>query len=607
MGFANAAPLTPPVPAALSGISVAQSPALLAPAERQEVAELEQLLLAPGGGSQPLRSPTGHEHRTSPKKQPREPVHHSADYGCSAEGTAVVDVDPSSLSSNTAAEVALVKEVDSKQQQQQALHEKTRQQGQQQPVAQPTRKQRRSNSRKAARQQQQKPEVPNGAAAAAERAHKQPVGRGLNNGYQQELQATVKGWLGPRLEDMGFEERSFPQLQPLSRPANNGSSPSGICSGDARSAAVTESCLAPDAAAVWDLQEGGRLLHESHAAHSYMSTADEHAQVMIGLYEQFAREAAGLPVIAGRKSLSSTMPGSASSYTLQALVPNSQAVMAMEVASSDFLADNYSRALDASYPSSGGSQEHFSQMGSALHSAVLGAAVIAHGDDSGMVLPPSLAPVQVVVTAVRKHHCNQSALDSEVERICSTLLAAGLRAEIDGRRCQPARRFADSERRGVPLRIECSLARQLSCVRLVLVLEASNVAGKAVRPADVKARTCTIAQRSIPGAVGKLTGISSEPGSLASTVAGLLDEQQSSMQYRAAISLETNIVDVTSFYELQAVIEAGKWARGPWAGSVEDEAAVMEETGASLSLVTVSEGHSRLCSLANQHCPDLSG
>ena len=65
------------------------------------------------------------------------------------------------------------------------------------------------------------------------------------------------------------------------------------------------------------------------------------------------------------------------------------------MASSDFLADNYSLALDATYPSSDGSQEHFSQMGSALHSAVLGASVLAHGDDSGLVLPPALAPVQV--------------------------------------------------------------------------------------------------------------------------------------------------------------------------------------------------------------------
>lgn len=369
-------------------------------------------------------------------------------------------------------------------------------------------------------------------AAAAEQAHaatctQAATGRKRGSGaaaaassFAATLQAPMQELLGERLEYVGFEERAFPQLQSLDlawqqqqqlqavagaaadndaadndkaasedagsenigRAKAAGSSPSSGMERQRQEHNCTTQAFASwaaepgmqlpllasqwhDDAAGWGLGGAGRLLHEAHAAHGWSGAAQEHAQAMIGVYEEFAREAAALPVIAGRRPASRTLPGAAASYTVEAVVGDGQA---LQVASSHFLADNYSRLLLGGSlagglrgPGSGSDEEgeggQFCQMGGGLQASLLGGMALVHGDDGGLRLPPALAPVQVSIVPLLHYRCERSAMAAQAERLRGALERAGVRVAVDWRRRGPAGvRFGDSERQGVPLRIEVS-------------------------------------------------------------------------------------------------------------------------------------------------------
>lgn len=430
----------------------------------------------------------------------------------------------------------------------------------------------------------------------------------------QELSKRAQVWLDERLIDVGFEHRTFPHLRPLettgtsisggeptpdlwsqeeedwghdtiggvttsSRPRTEGNRASEEHGSERPDLTTTRAFVqwAQEAdgrlpllanqwtheAHSWAADASGVLLQEAHAAHEWGGAADEHARCMIEMYETFCRDVLALPVIAGRRSWRGTMRGAATSYTAEALLPGGHA---LQVAVSHYLADNYS-TLDSchdDYDTCGGTLLYpFNQMGCGLSSGALRAAVVAHGDDAGIRLPPALAPVQVQIIPVVKggSRCDRDALNSEAERIRAVLEKAGLRAAVDSRSCVPGVKFGASERRGIPLRIQFD-------------------------PSGVASRTATISRRSDPGPNGfKLTGASTDPDTLVAAVTDLLDDDQREMARAAEYALQSEVVDVTSYYEFKDVIESGRWARCPWAGSSDDEAAVYEDVGATLRCV----------------------
>lgn len=412
------------------------------------------------------------------------------------------------------------------------------------------------------------------AVRSAEHAHKSSPGKHTAAMFGHALREPVQEWLDARLEYVGFESRPFPQLLPLDLLLElgvNGEEASSVCTSHVFAHWAKSSSSLPVLASQWhdvdswDLDNPGLLLHESHAAHERQGTAEEHAQAMIELYGELCRDIAGLPVVVGRRPASGTLSGAAASYTVEAMVG---AGRALQVAQSHHLADNYSRALGASYSTSAEQQEwggeFMSQMGSGLRASLLGGVTLAHGDDAGLALPPTLAPVQVVITPVLTRSCNRQGLADEAERVRAALAAAGVRVAVDNRRLKPAVRFRASEQLGAPLRIE-------------------------IGPQDIKARSCVVARRTIPGRAGKLRGVSTEPQALVESVLELLGDAQTDMCAGAAAALQTSIVDVTSFMELRDVVQDGMWARGPWAGSLEDEAAVYQETGATLRCIPLQQ------------------
>ena len=188
---------------------------------------------------------------------------------------------------------------------------------------------------------------------------------------------------------------------------------------------------------------------------------------------------------------------------------------------------------------------------------MVGGVIMAHGDDTGLRLPPALAPTQLVVVPIWKTEAEKPSVLAAAQGIADAATGAGLRVHIDAREGRtPGWKYNHWEMKGVPLRCE-------------------------VGPRDVAAGTCVLARRDIPGKAGKTAGVPLEPVQLVATLRTALDEVQASLLAQAVAFRDAHIVDVTSYEQLQQVVDTGCWARGPWSGSVEDEARVKTETGAT--------------------------
>lgn len=181
-----------------------------------------------------------------------------------------------------------------------------------------------------------------------------------------------------------------------------------------------------------------------------------------------------------------------------------------------------------------------------------------HGDDNGLRLPPKMAPTQIVVIPIVKKGMDIDSVLEAARSIHSTLANAGFRCHLDDSLDRtPGWKFNNYELKGIPIRIE-------------------------IGPKDLESNSCVVARRDVVGKEGKSFGVSLESANLVEYISSLLDDIQSSLLQSATKYRDDNIVDVSSYDELKSVIESGKWARGYWSGSDEDELRVKEETSATL-------------------------
>ena len=294
------------------------------------------------------------------------------------------------------------------------------------------------------------------------------------------------------------------------------------------------------------------LWQEGHTAHATDAEAEEETLRMLEIYADVAVNEAAIPVISGRKSNIERFAGAIRTYTIEAMMGDKRALQA---GTSHNLGQNFARAFDIQYLDENNEQQVCWTTSWGLSTRMVGAVVMAHGDDSGLRLPPRLAPWQVVIVPITRGDEGREAVNAAAHAIKAELDAAGMRTHLDGREdLRPGFKFNDWEMRGVPLRIELG-------------------------PRDMAGGTVVLARRDIPGRDGKQTV--SQSG-LTQAVAALLTEIQANMLATATTFLEANIHDVRDYDELREVITAGGWARGFWAGSDDDERRVKDETGATI-------------------------
>jgi len=287
---------------------------------------------------------------------------------------------------------------------------------------------------------------------------------------------------------------------------------------------------------------------EGHTAHATAEECEEEALRMLNLYADFAINDASIPVLTGRKSNSEKFAGAVRSYSIEAMMGDTRALQA---GTSHDLGQNFAKAFDIQYLDNKNEQQYVWTTSWGLSTRFVGAIIMTHGDDQGLVLPPKLAPIQIVIIPIYKNDAEKSQVMAVVAKVENDL--RNFRIKVDSREeFTPGYKFNHWELRGVPLRIE-------------------------IGPKDVEKGTVAFARRDIPGRDGK-TFVSHEQ--LEMQVAEMLQTIQASIYERALNFRWTNTFDPQSYSELSETVQKG-WALSWWCGRSECESKVKEDTKAT--------------------------
>jgi prolyl-tRNA synthetase len=297
---------------------------------------------------------------------------------------------------------------------------------------------------------------------------------------------------------------------------------------------------------------------EGHTAHATEQEAREETMRMLGVYADFAINEAAVPVIPGIKSQAEKFAGASMSTTIEAMMGDTRA---LQSGTSHFLGQNFARAFDIQFLDENNTLQYAWTTSWGFSTRFIGAIIMTHGDDQGLILPPHLAPFQVVIVPIFKSDSESSAVMEAVDRVHGELKAAGVRVKVDDRReVTPGFKFNDWEMRGVPLRIE-------------------------IGPKDVEKGTVALARRDIPGREGK--SFTPQAG-LGTVIPDLLATIQKSLLDRATAFRDSHIFDPKDYEELKKVVQNG-WAYSYWCESAECEAKVKEETRATTRCIPIDQ------------------
>lgn len=289
---------------------------------------------------------------------------------------------------------------------------------------------------------------------------------------------------------------------------------------------------------------------EGHTAHGTRAEAREETLRMLGVYADFAINEAAVPVIQGIKTEGEKFAGAVQSTTIEAMMGDKRALQA---ATSHFLGQNFARAFNIQYLDQQNQLQYVWTTSWGLSTRFIGAIIMTHGDDQGLIFPPNIAPIQIVIVPIYKNEQEKSAVNPVVERIKTELIIEGFKIKVDDREeVTPGFKFNDWEMRGIPLRIE-------------------------VGPKDVEKGTVALARRDLPGKAGK--SFVAQEG-LSAAAAQMLRTIQNSLLERATQFRDNNIHDPKNYAELQDVVQDG-WAFSWWCGDVACEAKIKEETKAT--------------------------
>ncbi len=289
---------------------------------------------------------------------------------------------------------------------------------------------------------------------------------------------------------------------------------------------------------------------EGHTAHATEQEAIEETMRMLEVYADFAINDAAVPVIKGKKTESEKFAGAVMSTTIEAMMQDTRA---LQSGTSHFLGQNFARAFEIRYLDRNNQLQYVWTTSWGLSTRFIGAIIMTHGDDQGLILPPKLAPIQVVIVPIYRTDAELSQVMEVAQRLSAQLQEAGLRVKVDTRDdMTPGSKFNDWEMRGVPVRMELG-------------------------PKDVQSGQVTLARRDRPGREGKL--FVSQQG-LAETIQTLLQDIHRSLLERATAFREAHIFDPKDYAEFQEVVQRG-WAFSWWCGRKECEAKIKEDTKAT--------------------------
>jgi len=298
------------------------------------------------------------------------------------------------------------------------------------------------------------------------------------------------------------------------------------------------------------------LWQEGHTAHATQQEAIEEAQKMQNVYANFAENFMAIPVIKGVKTESERFAGAIDTYTIEALMQDGKALQA---GTSHFLGQNFAKAFDVKFTSKEGKLKYVWATSWGVSTRLMGALVMTHSDDKGLVLPPNLAPIQVVIVPIHKTEEQLHKIDEKANQIADLLRAKGISVKYDNRTTfKPGWKFAEYELKGVPLRI-------------------------AIGPRDLENGTVELARRDT------LTKEVISQDNMDNYISDLLKDIQSDLFNKAFRYREDHITEVDDFEGFKKVLDTkGGFVSAHWDGTAETEDKIKELTKATIRCIPLN-------------------
>ncbi|MCB9665461.1 MAG: proline--tRNA ligase, partial [Alphaproteobacteria bacterium] len=292
------------------------------------------------------------------------------------------------------------------------------------------------------------------------------------------------------------------------------------------------------------------LWQEGHTAHATRDEAVEEAERMLGVYAAFAREVLAIPVVPGRKSAAERFAGAEETYTIEAMMQNG---WALQAGTSHFLGQNFAKAFDVTFQNVAGEVEHVWATSWGVSTRLVGAVIMTHSDDDGLVVPPAIAPTQVVIVPIVKDDASRAEVQTFCEGLRDTLKAGGVRVVLDDRdNLKPGAKYYEWERKGACLRME-------------------------IGPRDVAGGTAFCKKRTGGGKFALPVA------DAVTEVRRVLAEVQQELLDRATTLRDERTQTVSSYADFQAKLESdGGWFRVYWHDDGEAEARIKDETKATI-------------------------
>ena len=296
------------------------------------------------------------------------------------------------------------------------------------------------------------------------------------------------------------------------------------------------------------------LWQEGHTAHATMEEAQKETETMVQVYAKFAREYMAVPVVVGHKTESERFAGAVDTMCIEAMMQDGKALQA---GTAHFLGQNFAKAFDVKYTTKEGKPEYVWATSWGVSTRLMGALIMAHGDNNGLVLPPRLAPIHVVMVPVFKKPEEEEAVLAKMREFKELMERAGLTVKIDDRdNLRSGFKYAEWELKGVPVRI-------------------------AMGPRDLENRTAEVVRRDT------LEKEFVNWDSLVEHVAALMEQIQQNIYKKALDFRNANTYKVDSWDEFKQKIEEGGFLLCHWDGTKETEAKIQEETKATIRCIPI--------------------
>lgn len=295
------------------------------------------------------------------------------------------------------------------------------------------------------------------------------------------------------------------------------------------------------------------LWQEGHTAHATSQEAVDETLQMLGVYAQFAEEFMAMPVYQGKKTESEKFPGAVDTYCIEAMMQDGKALQA---GTSHFLGQNFAKAFEVQFANKEGKLEHVWGTSWGVSTRLMGALIMAHSDDDGLVLPPKLAPIHVVIVPIFRSGDELEAISEKADQIKSALKKSGYTVKFDNRDThKPGFKFAEYELKGVPVRI-------------------------AIGPRDLENGTVEVARRDTKEK--KLISFDA----IATDIPALLEDIQQNIYTKALSFRKEMTTQVDSFEEFEKVLEEkGGFLSAHWDGTTETEEKIKEKTKATIRCI----------------------